>query len=103
MIKKTKKDSHKKRLGLGLLMFIITGVFIVISVFYSINISSFGEKLLVLENEQQELIKRNFQLGTKLANSTSLRSVEDKAGGLGYKKPDNLIYIKAEEFVAKAP
>lgn len=83
-------------LGLGV-------IFLITTVFFTIEISTLGAKLNSLQREEARLVNENKRLKDTLVNTTSLTSVEDVAEDLGFGKPDTVLYISEEEAVAKLP
>jgi hypothetical protein len=47
------------------------------------------------------LTRKNNELTSELVDLTSLKKVEGKADELGFRKPENIVYLNTEDFVAK--
>lgn len=72
-------------------------------VFFGIEQASLGTTVSSLEGKvEDEIIKRQQVSESIYALSTS-ENIEEKAQTLGFVKPDNIIYLKSDEVVAKLP
>lgn len=78
-------------------------VFVVVQIFITIQTTSAGAKLVDLEEKVKSLQLENRRLSEELVHNTSLTDVEKSANELGFKKPDNTLFINSNDFVAKIP
>lgn len=77
--------------------------FIVSTIYFAIKIAAIGDKLTFLNKKEVEIESRNRELSLEIVSSTSLSKFSDESRNLGFIKPSNILYIKAEEAVAKLP
>ena len=89
-------------LGKRELIWSILGIFIVVQVFFAIEMGNLGSKLVSLEVREEELSRQNSELSGEIVKSTSLSTIENLSEKLGFIKPQNIIYIDSESTVAKA-
>jgi hypothetical protein len=78
-------------------------VLFISTVFFAIETTVLGGRLAKLEIERSELAAKNTELSNQLVKSTSLNSIQEKTGDLGYTKPEQIIYITQEDVVARLP
>jgi hypothetical protein len=101
------QDNSKKKTVAGFdvpaAMFPIVALFVIATVFFTIEVSTLGAQLAELEREETNLIKEKQDLSNQLVNSSSLSEMGEKAEDLGFKKPSEVIYISEKEAVAKLP
>lgn len=83
------------------LLWFIFIIFLLGSVFFTIQTSTSGAVLVNLEDNAAILSKENEALKREVSKTTSLRAVEEKASEMGLAKPKLVIYITDEESVAK--
>lgn len=97
--KSGKKLSNRKTL----LTWILLGVFVVVTIFFTIQTATSGATLAQLERDGETVIEENRTLSRQLIYLNSLSSLEKEAKGFGFEKPQKVIYIFEDEAVAKAP
>lgn len=94
-------NSFKK---LYLFPLILITCFLVVTMFVACETITQGIKLSQLEKEEQKLSDTGRELKEALTKSDSLISLTQKAEELGFKKPENIIYIKESSvFASKIP
>jgi len=81
----------------------VLALFVVVTVFFAIEFSTLGAYVAALEKEESDLVREKQDLSNQLINSSSLSEMGEKAEELGFKKPDEVIYISEKEAVAKLP
>lgn len=74
--------------------------FIVLQVVYTILISSYGGKLSKLEEQYQKVQNENEQISKVIVEKSSLSSFFEIANNEGYVKPNTIIYLQQDDFVA---
>jgi hypothetical protein len=84
-------------------LFPVVALFVVATVFFTIEVSTLGAQLAELEREEANLTKEKQNLSNQLINSSSLSEMGEKAEDLGFKKPSEVVYISEKEAVAKLP
>lgn len=102
-IQRIVKKKNKPRVPKKQILWLSCGLFLVCSVFLTIQGASTGVQLLVLEEEKLRLIAKNQELSTKLIESTSLLKAGEVAEELGFFQPGETLYIKEKESVANLP
>jgi hypothetical protein len=106
-IKRKRNQTNKRKAVTGfnipMALFPILAMFIVATVFFAIEASTLGARLVELENEEVILIKEKQEYSNQLINSSSLSGMGEKAEQLGFIKPSDVIYISEKEAVAKLP
>ena len=82
----------------------IAGVFfIVIYIFFTLQIVTSGGKLAALEKQQEEYTKKNRELTLLIVQSSSLLNLSKRSSDLGFIKPETTFYLEDEDLVAKLP
>ena len=83
----------------------LLGVFIllllVVQIIVSNRLANFGSHLSQVENEISTLTEANQQLEEKIASSSSLMAVADKAKQLGFTKNMTPVYLSRDVSVAR--
>ena len=102
-IKIVSKSIKKRKTKVFPLLWIIFGIFLVSSVFFTIETATKGAQLAKLEKEEKMLTEENRQLSSQLIQLSSLTNLEAKAKDLGFSKPAKIIYISEPSGVAKVP
>jgi hypothetical protein len=69
---------------------------IILNIFFTLQMSSLGVKVAILEKTYTSLEKENNLLSTKLVESSSLIRLQEKSTQLGFAKAQESLYIKAE-------
>lgn len=82
------------------LVWAIMGVFLISTVFLTIQSTSVGSKLADLEREERELVEENQKLSKRLVSSMSLTKIRDQSEDLGYAKPESTVFLGSTEAVA---
>ena len=97
----TKKSSLKTKFYYVLLapLLVIAGI----AVFFAIQSAAYGARLTVLDEKAAKLASQNRELSSRLIESTSLSGLSGKTEELGYQKPDNILYLSSDSFVARLP
>ena len=86
------------------LIFTVTLIVLVIAnVFFTVSVSASGAELVNIEKTQNELLFKNQELTDKITSESSLTTIGEKAGLMGFLKPENIVYVQASEQVAKLP
>ena len=103
--KRNQINQERKVAGFNISMalFPILVIFIIATVFFTIDVSTLGAHLAELENQEVILNKEKQEYSNQLINSSSLSGMGEKAEQLGFKKPSDVIYISEKEAVAKLP
>jgi cell division protein FtsL len=78
-------------------------IFVVVQIFITIQTTSAGAKLVDLEEQVKNLQLENRKISEELVHSTSLTDIGKSADELGFKQPDQMLYINSDDFVAKVP
>lgn len=73
----------------------------ILVIFVTIFASTSGSELTNLEKREQILLEENRVLASKSAASSSLTLLTEKAVGLGFTRPESLMYLKSKEPVAQ--
>ena len=93
-----KRRSLRQYLYLG-----VIGSFIVTTVFYTVQIATYGVRLSGLEGEETELQRTKKELIIKMAGADSLSGFVEKSEELGFGAPELILYLAPEESVARLP
>lgn len=88
-------------LNMPLFMAPLFVVLLVASVFITIGLVTSGSKLAKLERERATLSKENEDIKRRLVNDSSLTELSEKADDLGFKRPQEIIYVTEIETLAK--
>lgn len=89
--------------GRTLPFWIVVGMFLITTVFFTIETATSGAELARLEHSEQVLLEENRTLSSQLLQRSSLSNLSESAESLGYKKPTKVIYILEPAGVAKVP
>jgi len=81
----------------------VLGIFMVFYLFVTLQTVSSGAKLASLEKNENDLNKENRELTLQLVEASSLTKLGEKAGDLGFAKPQETKYLTQEDSVAKLP
>ena len=84
------------------LSWVIVGLFISVTIFFTIITATSGVQWKELENAKEKLLIENRNLESELVSLSSLKNVEEGASELGFSKPVNVMYITNVDNVAKA-
>lgn len=87
------KRSHPKRF----LLWIFLGVEIVLQVFFTVSRITSGSRIKELEKKINTFGERNSFLENELLKSSSLLKLEESAETLGFIKPKDRLYVRADE------
>jgi len=82
------------------LLLAVTTVFIISSVFLTIEASANSALVTSLENQQKNLLKQRSELENTLVGEMSGATLEEKSVELGFGKPKDLMYLTSSEQVA---
>ncbi len=99
-LRKTKNNEKKVRLNKRVLLVVSLGVYVLIKVFLTLQVLGWGGQISRLEDEIESLSRKNKEIESKLAYTTSLMELEKKASELGFRKVDQKIYIDVEDVFA---
>lgn len=91
-----KKYFTKSTFGWGLF-----AVLVAIQIFFTIQTSSLGAELSVLEHKNMETTKKNQELKATLVTKSSLSDADSQADKLGFIMPTNVLFVKTDEPVAQ--
>ncbi len=94
-MKKTKPKSK------FVLFSIFLGLLVILTILFTIELTSKGNELLKYEEEKKAFQIENRELTSLLISNTSLVRIKKKAEELGMVKPEKVIYLIQEELVAK--
>ena len=97
-----KRNSYKVKSKKNYLSWVIIGLFISVTIFFTIITATSGAQWKELESAKEKLLSENRNLESELVSLSSLKSVETKASELGFIKPQKVIYITDVFEVAKA-
>lgn len=78
------------------------GVFVCMSIFFTILTSTTGARLADFEKKAADLADENQILKSEVVELSSLKSIEEGAYTDGFVKPTKILYINGDSFVAKA-
>lgn len=82
---------------------VIVGIFLVATVFFTIETATKGAELTRLTLEEKNLLEENRSLSSRLVQVSSLTNLEERAENMGFTKPTKVIYVLEEIQVAKVP
>ncbi|MFC1625551.1 hypothetical protein ACFL1Q_00715 [Patescibacteria group bacterium] len=87
------------------LLILITGLFLVSSVYLTIQTVTTGAELVELDSQKDGCLNNRRDLENELVKSVSVSNLVEKSSELGFVKPDeeSIVYISADEAVAKLP
>lgn len=74
-----------------------------ITIFLTIEMVTSGAETAKLERQESILTQENKDLSEKVVKGTSLAGIEGRADELGFRKPEEVIYIGQTRPVAKLP
>lgn len=97
-----KRNKYKVKSKKTYLSWVILGLFVSVTIFFTIITATSGAQWKELESAKEELLNENRNLESELVSLSSLKNVEAKASELGFSKPSNVIYITNVDIVAKA-
>lgn len=97
-----KRNSYKVKSKKTYLSWVIVGLFISVTIFFTIITSASGAQWKQLESAKEKLLNENRNLESELVSLSSLKNVEEEASELGFSKPSNVLYITNVFDVAKA-
>ncbi len=100
---KNKKSVSIIGIKIPIIVFIAGLILAIFTVFFTIQTVTSSAKLVYLENEELQLIKKNQELNNILIGSSSLTSLAKNAQELGFIKPTQTFYGEQEKEVAKLP
>ncbi len=75
-------------------------LFVVSSVFLTIESVTSGAEIASLEKKETALLNQKRQLEEDLVKAISVSDLEEKSEELGYKKPSNVVYLGEGDTVA---
>lgn len=84
------------------LVWVITGIVVAVSIFFTIQNSTSGARLLQLESIEAKTKQENLQIKSEIIILSSLSNLQEGASELGFYKPQQIVYIAEDAFVAKA-
>ncbi len=99
MKRKKNKISNSKKTRI---VWIIMGVMFAASIYFTIQNSASGAHLSQLENIESKTKQESLQIKSEIITLSSLSNLEESAPELGFYKPQQIIYIVEDAFVAKA-
>jgi hypothetical protein len=82
---------------------LILMLFLASTIYFSVHLAMIGDKLVRLSKNESDLSKINRELSLEIIKSTSLSQLSNESSALGFGVPSNIVYLKAEETVAKLP
>ncbi len=93
---------NKEKKGyLQLFVVVIFLLFIISTIFVTVQTASLGATISELERQETAYIKENREMESALVNNQSLMKLDEKAAELGYVKPNDIIYLSRDNFVAQ--
>jgi hypothetical protein len=95
------KNVKVGRYSVPITYFIAFVVFISVIVLLNIHTATMGAKLSHLETKEEELIKQKHDLEDQVVRTSSLSKISEKAEELGFSNPSDVVYLTAEDPVAK--
>ena len=101
-IKKSETSATHNVVNKTVLMLILSVFLVAGTILYVVESSSLGSRLAKVEKKESELRQENRDLSDQLVNFDSLTNIAAKQDELSFIKPSKVIYMKAEENVAKA-
>ena len=100
---RTKKFKLSKSNKITRISWIVLILFAVGGIYLTISTANAGAKLAYLEGLETKIVEENQRLKRELVELNSLKSLEVRAGELGFSRPDKLIYLTEDKTVAKIP
>ena len=96
IIKKFEPEEPRKGFSKKYMVLIITGLFalMLIEIWASNNVVTYGEKLEKLSLLSKTLNLENQILENEIAKKESLTSIASKSAELGFSKPESIQYIR---------
>ena len=105
--RKNKAVMNKKTEILGirvpLYLLPVLVLFGIFTVYLTIESATSGAQLAELERKAAEIARENQRLSGEIVRSSSLKDLGKKAEEMGFIKPQEVVYISADEAVAKLP
>lgn len=99
-MKKLSKKTKSKKSRKVTYLWVLVALFILVTVYMTIQTASAGAQLAHLEDRRVALIEENERLTRIVMQSTSLTKTEEKSEDLGFAKPQQTVFMKAHEAVA---
>jgi len=102
MMTKNKNESkliNAKEYGLWLILFLL----VIANVYLTVETATSGAQIVSLEKKEQILANEKRLSSEEIIKKSSLSSIQQKAQEMGYRKPQNIVYISQKEVVAKLP
>lgn len=78
-------------------IWLVIGIFLVSTIYFTIQYSTLGAELTVLENEERKLVKENQELSAKIVRLQSLTQIKSTSEELGFAKPTETVYLNDTE------
>ena len=91
----------KNKFGVKTLLILVI-VFVSIQVFFTVQQGAMGITVAKYQEESERVLKDKSWFEEELVKSDSLAQMQKQAEGLGYKKADNIFYVKVNDQFAKA-
>lgn len=87
------------------LLIVSVAIFLVSSIYLTIQTVATGAEVARLESQQEILLSQKRELENSLVKSTSVNDIEKKSEEMGFIKPSNedIVYLFGDEAVAKLP
>lgn len=89
------------KLSTSTIGWIFFGLLVTVQIFFTIQASSLGAELSVLERKSMEITRKNQELKASLVSKSSLSNAQEKAGKNGYIKPSQVLFVKQDAPVAQ--
>lgn len=84
------------------LLIIITAVFLISSVYVAIEASASASEMVALEEKEALLVGTKGELEGALVKGMSGVEIDSRSAGLGFVKPNDLIYLDSDAYKDQA-
>lgn len=101
-IKNFNKSSRKLHLGV-FVGYVSIFIFVVLTIFLTIQTSLTGSKLARLEKEEEAYKRQKQEYISDFAKKSSVTAISLEAENMGYIKPSNIVYLTDNTAIAKLP
>ena len=99
-MRKSKKNFENNTSNKLTYVWVVVGIFIIGTVYFTIQVATSGSKLAQLERERMQLTKETQSLSSDLMQQTSLTQIGQRAEEMGFIKPDKIVYLQNQDSVA---
>ncbi len=98
--KNINQNRNKKLVAKKVAFVILLAFFVLLELFSAVRSVSLASDYAIYEKRIKEINEENFKLKDKIAKKSSLTLFEEKSKEMGFVKPKEKIYVKADDVFA---